>query len=248
MGEAKQLLALGENTLLGQVLENVRTSQVREIVLVLGHEAEKIKERIATENLIVVINGCYQQGMGTSLRAGLAALSPSVDAALIVLADQPFIRPKTFDLLIAQYMRSSGQILIPTYRGFRGNPVLLDRSVFSEFMALTGDIGCRAIFGNHLEGIVKEPVQDIGILLDLDCKDDFALMRDFCTGSVSEEAMIEAANSGGAPVVSRHSISSQKSMLFEQHRDRLSRLQKRLPCVIRITWRGSGCASGPCPA
>jgi molybdenum cofactor cytidylyltransferase len=200
MGEAKQLLRLGENTLLGQVLENVRSSGVKDIVLVLGHEAEKIRERISTENLSVVINESYQQGMGTSLRAGLAALPPGVDAALIVLADQPFIRPKTLGLLMDQYRRSSAQIVIPTYKGFRGNPVLLDRSVFSEVMALTGDIGCRAIFGNHLEGIVKQPVEDIGILLDLDSKEDLEIMRDFHTGSVSEKVLIETANRGGREI------------------------------------------------
>jgi molybdenum cofactor cytidylyltransferase len=200
MGEAKQLLRLGENTVLGQVLENVRSSRVQDIVLVLGHEAERIRERISTENLSLVINESYQQGMGTSLQAGLAALPPGVDAALIVLADQPFIRPKTLDILMDQYMRSSAQIVIPTYKGFRGNPVLLDRSVFSEVMALTGDIGCRAIFGNHLEGIIKQPVEDIGILLDLDTTGDFELMRDFRAGSVREKVLMEAANRGGREI------------------------------------------------
>ena len=69
MGETKQLLRLGNNTLLGQVLENVRSSGVKDIVLVLGHEAERIKERISTENLSVVINESYRQGWG--LRCGL---------------------------------------------------------------------------------------------------------------------------------------------------------------------------------
>lgn len=197
MGEAKQLLRLGENTLLGQVLENVCSSRAKDIVLVLGHEAEKIKERIPTGNLTVVINKSYQQGMGTSLRTGLSALLSGVDAALIVLADQPFIRPGTLDLLMDHYMRSGAQIVIPTYKGFRGNPVLLDRSVFSEVMALTGDIGCRAIFGNHLEGIVKFPVEDIGILLDMDSKEDFELLHNFGKGEVSENVLIETANRGG---------------------------------------------------
>lgn len=200
MGEAKQLLRLADNTVLGQVLENVRNSRVADIVLVLGHQAEKIKEQIRTENLTVVINESFRQGMGTSLRAGLAALPPEVDAALIVLADQPFIRPITLDLLTDQYRRSNAQIVIPTYKGFRGNPVLLGRSVFSEVMALTGDIGCRAIFGNHLEGIIKLPVEDIGILLDMDSKDDFDLLRDFRTGSVNETVLIGAANRAGRDI------------------------------------------------
>jgi molybdenum cofactor cytidylyltransferase len=96
--------------LLGQVVENVRGSKVDEIVLVQGHAAETIKERIAIQSLKVVINETYRQGMGTSLRAGLAALPPEVDAALIVLADQPFVCPATLNYLMEQYRQSSAPI------------------------------------------------------------------------------------------------------------------------------------------
>jgi molybdenum cofactor cytidylyltransferase len=67
--------------------------------------------------------------------------------------------------------------VIPTYKGFRGNPVLLDRSVFSEVMALKGDVGCRAIFGSHLEGMVKVEVEDAGILLDIDNQEDYQRLQ-----------------------------------------------------------------------
>src|SRR5271155_175810 len=197
MGEAKQLLRLGEATVLNQVVNNVCGSRVDEIVLVLGHEAETIKQTIATKKLKIVVNESYREGMGTSLRAGLSALPSEVDAALIVLADQPFVRSTTFDQIIDHYQQSNAQIVIPVYKGFRGNPVLLDRSVFPEVMALTGDIGCRAIFGNHLEGIVKFPVEDIGILLDMDSKDDFELLHNFGRGGMSENVLIETANRGG---------------------------------------------------
>jgi len=202
MGEAKQLLRLGQDTLLGRVLEIVRGSRVQDIVLVLGHAAEAIKERIPTQNLKVVLNESYQQGMGTSLRTGLAALPPDIDAALIVLADQPFVRSETLDLLIDQYQQSGAQIVIPIYKGFRGNPVLLDRSVFPEVMALTGDVGCRAIFGNHLEGIVKAPVDDIGILLDLDDKDDLERLHDFRRGTADEQPLLALADLKGREVSS----------------------------------------------
>ena len=117
--------------------------------------------------------------MSTSLRAGLAALDKNIDAALIVLGDQPFIRPETLDRIIDQYRRSDAKIVIPVFQGFRGNPVLLDRSVFHEVMSLQGDIGCRAIFGNHLDEIVKAEVDDRGILLDIDSKDDYERLKDF---------------------------------------------------------------------
>ncbi|HWO33436.1 MAG TPA: NTP transferase domain-containing protein [Candidatus Acidoferrum sp.] len=200
MGEAKQLLRLGATTLLDQVTENVLGSRVDEIVLVLGHEAETIKQTIATKKLKIVVNESYRQGMGTSLRAGLSALASEVDAALIVLADQPFVRSATFDQIIDHYQQSKAQIVIPIYKGFRGNPVLLDHSVFAEVMALTGDIGCRAIFGNHLEGIAKVPVEDVGILLDLDSKDDVARLQDFRHGATGDGSAMETADLEGREI------------------------------------------------
>jgi molybdenum cofactor cytidylyltransferase len=200
MGEAKQLLRLGATTLLDQVTENVRGSRVDEIIVVLGHEAETIKQTIATKKLKIVVNESYRQGMGTSLRAGLSALPSTVDAALIVLADQPFVHSATFNQIIDHYQQSNAQIVIPIYRGFRGNPVLLDRSVFPEVMALTGDIGCRAIFGNHLEGIAKVPVEDVGILLDLDSKDDVARLQDFRNGTTGDGSPLEAADLEGREI------------------------------------------------
>jgi hypothetical protein len=75
--------------------------------------------------------------------------------------------------MISEYRERKPQIAIPVYRGFRGNPVLLDRSVFSEIMGLKGDVGCRAIFGGHSENILKVPVDDVGVLLDIDTRKDF---------------------------------------------------------------------------
>src|SRR5271169_3104511 len=89
MGTVKQLLPLDGRPLLQHVLDNVRASQAREIVLVLGFAAEAIEREIEAHNVRVVINQNYQQGMGASLRAGLSAVDPQAEAALIVLADQP---------------------------------------------------------------------------------------------------------------------------------------------------------------
>jgi molybdenum cofactor cytidylyltransferase len=122
MGTAKQLLRLDDRPLLQHVLDNVRASCVNEIVLVLGFAAAEIRKEIDVQEVHVVLNQNYQQGMGTSLKAGLSAVSPQSAGALVVLADQPFVRPATLDRLIAENCQSKAQIVIPTYRGFRGNP------------------------------------------------------------------------------------------------------------------------------
>jgi len=180
MGEPKQLLLLGGRTLLERTLENVRAAEVDEVVLVLGAFAEKIRQELPAvffDALKVVVNRDYEQGMARSLREGLAAVIPQMDAVLIVLADQPFVRPETINRIIERYRQSDAEIVIPFYKGKRGNPVLLDRSVFAEAMALRGDVGFRALFGRHVAGIVEVDVADEGVLLDIDSREDYERLR-----------------------------------------------------------------------
>ena len=120
-----------------------------------------------------MVNQAYAQGMASSLREGISALDPQAGAALIILGDQPLLRPQTILQIMAAYHRSGAQIVIPSHQGKRGNPVLLGRPVFPEVMALEGDTGCRAIFANHLDTILEVKVEDPGILLDIDDQDDY---------------------------------------------------------------------------
>jgi molybdenum cofactor cytidylyltransferase len=180
MGQAKQLLPLGGTTVLARTIDNVRSAGLVEMVLVLGASAEAIRRQLPQsllEGLKVVVNQAYRQGMASSLREGLSALDPQTGATLIILGDQPFVRPQTLHQIIAGYHRSGAQIVIPSHQGKRGNPVLLSRSVFPEVMALEGDTGCRAIFSNHLDAILKVEVEDLGILLDIDNQDDYDRLK-----------------------------------------------------------------------
>src|SRR5260370_32165120 len=171
--EPKQVLRLSGKPLVQHALDNIQRSHVDEIVLVLGFAADAVRKQIATDGVRVVVNSDYAQGMGTSLRTGLSALSASVKAAFVVLADQPFVRPETLDRMIACHREPAAEITIPLYKGFRGNPVLLDRTVFPELMGLSCDVGCRAIFGSHTQGIRKVEADDPGVLLDIDSLEDF---------------------------------------------------------------------------
>jgi molybdenum cofactor cytidylyltransferase len=179
MGEAKQLLRLGEGTVLGQTIENVLAARLDEVVLVLGASAEAIREQLGAVlgKAKVAVNPEYETGMASSLRAGFAALSPDIEAALIVLGDQPFVRPVTLDRIVEEYRQTQARILIPLHEGVRGNPILLDSSLFAEAMALKGDVGCRTIFGKHHEGIAYVEVNDPGVLLDIDNREDYDRLR-----------------------------------------------------------------------
>jgi molybdenum cofactor cytidylyltransferase len=236
MGTPKQLLRIGGETILERTLNNVRASQAAKIVLVLGHAAESVEKEISTEQIRVVHNPDYQQGMGTSLRTGLAAVSADAGAALIILADQPFVSPETFNKLIACHRDSkpqggTPQIIIPMYQGFRGNPVLLDRSVFDEVKGLNGDVGCRAIFGDHTEGICKLPVDDAGILLDIDSRSDFETLRD----SGHESGVVGRRASGIAQLESREDVPAGRPELALVGRDAVVHALTKLGRLLNFT-------------
>lgn len=232
MGTPKQLLRLDERPLLQHVLDNVRASEARGIVVVLGASAEAIEREVDLRDVHVIRNEHYQQGMGSSLKAGISALPPDADSTLIVLADQPFVRSLTLDSLIAEHRRSKAEIVIPTYRGFRGNPVLLDRTVFPEVMKLGGDVGCRAIFGDHPQGIVKLPVDDIGILLDIDRRGDLEALRNAGDLAGRERALLERADLTDRQVFARAPIPPE---LVIVGRDALAVALARLAKVLSFT-------------
>jgi len=203
MGTAKQLLPIGQHTLLGQTLQNLRESSVGEIILVLGFRAEEIQAQIVIDGLRIVTNEAYREGMASSLRLGISMVDSAAEAALIVLADQPLVRPGTLNQLIVEYQTHRPEILIPLYRGFRGNPVLLDRAVFPEVSALSGDIGFRAIFGNHVKTTRRIAVADPGILLDADSLEDMETLRQAYANADGLVALPEFEERTAAPVVSQ---------------------------------------------
>jgi len=169
-GQCKQLMRLGEKALLQHVLDNLAHSKIDDVVVVLGARADEIREQIQFGKARTIMNPDYANGMSTSIQAGLRAIDS--DAAMIVLADQPLVASRTLDLLIDEYRRSKPSVVIPTFNGFRGNPVIVDRSLFAEMMTIRGDIGCRSIFGNHPVHLL--PVDDRGVVTDIDTPEDLS--------------------------------------------------------------------------
>lgn len=173
MGRPKPLIPVGGRPLLARVLETVRRSLVTETIVVLGHAADRIRKAVPLRDVVVVENPDHRRGMSTSLRAGVRAASRAADAYLIVLGDQPFVASETLNTLISSWQSNGPRILIPTFRGRRGNPVLLDRSLAGEICRIRGDVGFRSVFTRHADDIRELPVDDPGVLLDLDTPRQF---------------------------------------------------------------------------
>ena len=178
IGEVKQLLGFRQTTLLGEVIKNASRSLLDEVILVLGHGADEIRKALRFEGVRVVINEAHAQGQSTSLRAGLSDVSEDTDAVMFILGDQPLVGSEVMNALIDGYCRTRAPIVLPTHRGRRGNPVVIDRTLFARVESITGDVGARVLFQEYAEEIVEIDVEDDSIHFDLDTWEDYQKLLD----------------------------------------------------------------------
>lgn len=174
MGRAKQLLPFGEHTVIEQVVAVLQESGVDELVVVTGHERRAVEAALSNRPAHCVFNPGYAEGdMLSSVQVGLCALSPEAQAALIALGDQPQIEPHVVRQLIAAYRETGAPIVVPTHGGRRGHPVVIDRSLWPEVLALSWNDNLRTVVGAHSEEILHVPVETPAVLRDLDTPEDY---------------------------------------------------------------------------
>ncbi len=172
-GQPKQLLPVGNKTMIQHVVDVVLDSPVEQVVVVLGCRAAEIGTSIADRPVQVVVNERWKSGLSSSVRAGLSALKPGIGAALFVLADQPGITTEVIAKLVERYRQTHAPIVVPTHRGRRGNPVLFGRSLFAELMEVKGDQGGRRLIAEHKNELEEVKVETEAIFTDIDTPDDY---------------------------------------------------------------------------
>ena len=145
MGGPNKLLARFDGeALVRRTAERVMASRAAATVVVTGHQTAEIEAALAGLDLRVVHNPDYAEGLSSSLKAGVAALSADAAGALIVLGDMPGIAARDLDRLIDAFVRADGKAVVrATHAGKRGNPVLLPRALFPAVATLEGDTGAR---------------------------------------------------------------------------------------------------------
>ena len=174
-GRPKALLQLKGKTFLEHVLESITRSGITQTVVVVGHHRSEIEA--AFPALPLVFNPNYEQGMSTSVQAGIRALSPSVEAAGVFLVDQPRIEPETI-LSVTSQLRP-GHIVLPVHEGRRGHPVFFSADLFPEILDLKPDQGLNVVVRRDPQRIIEVPVKNFGILQDIDTPDELAkLLRE----------------------------------------------------------------------
>jgi len=174
--DAKPLVNLRDRPLVTWALDAAVGSGLHPIWLVTGYRGHDVRAA-APQGVDVVHNRHWRQGIASSLRAALEALTPyaEVTAVCVGLADQPQVGSEAYRRLAAAHA-DGAQLAVATYDGVRGNPVLLARSLWSEANELEGDVGARQLMKNH--DVVEVPCEGTGSAVDVDTPEDLEQLNE----------------------------------------------------------------------
>jgi molybdenum cofactor cytidylyltransferase len=173
MGSTKQLLPFENTTILGRVIATAKASMLDDIVLVLGFQADSIRAALDLDGIRVVENPDWEKGQSFSLAAGLSTLSGRTGGVLFLLGDQPLVSVHTINQLVSVFQTTDHWILVPRFKGKRGNPVLVASPLFSRLICPAGDAGARILFQEYGTRTQSVAVADAGILKDVDTPADY---------------------------------------------------------------------------
>ena len=179
MGAFKPLLPFGNKTVIECCIDYLRAGGVEDIVVVLGHRAEDIRQRVS--GVRFALNPDPDSEMGASIAAGVHALPETAKTTLIALVDHPAVPPTVVSTLLESW-KTGALIVIPTWQGRGGHPVLVDLSFKPELLNLTGNGGLRAFFEAHRNQVKRVPVDSPFIARDMDTWDDYASLHLEVTG------------------------------------------------------------------
>ena len=163
--------------MIARVVDNVLSSNARPILVVTGHQHEQIEHALAGRPVRYIHAADYAQGLAESLKSGIAAVPPECAGAIVCLGDMPLVTGRMIDRLLALYDPEEGRmIVLPTFRGKQGNPMIWDRAFFPEILAITGDSGARFLVGKHAEKVAEVEMADDAVLRDFDTTESLSTL------------------------------------------------------------------------
>jgi len=165
MGSCKQLLPLGDTTLLGRCLDTLVAAGLSEIVVVVSSEGFEVAEAARRYPVEIVVNRYADGDMASSIRSGRDAVSAAASAVLVTLCDCPLLLPATVSHLMFEHGKFPGKIMIPCHDGRRGHPLLVPRSILDE---LSETETLRDLVRSDPDRVCSVEVDDPGVLIDMD--------------------------------------------------------------------------------
>jgi molybdenum cofactor cytidylyltransferase len=170
MGRPKALLSIGGKTFIEHIVAAVKAAGCDNIIVVLGHNADILRQHIAHLPVTILVNADYRKGQLSSLQTAIRYLitDPQCSGVLVHLVDHPFIDPKVVKLLLQRFQDSGKAIVVPRYKGRRGHPVVFARALFDELLRAPEDQGAKAVVNAHHQDSVEIATDDEGITVDID--------------------------------------------------------------------------------
>jgi molybdenum cofactor cytidylyltransferase len=171
----KLLLADGGDPLVRHAVKMAVLSQLKPVVVVLGHEADRVRAVCYGLPVTFTINPDFAHGLSTSLKAGIKALPENIDGAAVILADMPGLDAALLDRLYAAFEAEPAALAaVPVHDGEWGNPCILAAALFAEVDALSGDQGARKILVAHRDMVIEMPESSDAATRDIDTPDDWS--------------------------------------------------------------------------
>lgn len=180
----KLLLEIDGTPMVRRVVETALAAGLDPVVVVVGYRGDEVRQTLAGLPVTCAENQRPEAGLSSSLRTGIDAIAgagrnrtnaAAVEGAVVLLGDMPWVEARHISALLDEFDPTAGfSICVPVHEGRRGNPVLWDARFFSEMAALDGDVGARALLERHAAVVHEVPVDDAGVLRDVDTPDEHA--------------------------------------------------------------------------
>lgn len=202
MGKFKPLLPFGNQTVIESCVSNLRAAGVSEIVVVLGHRADDVREKLKSAAVTFVTNPNPDSEMSASIALGAGALTDVPRAVLLTPVDHPAINPETIGLLIEKW-RGGAKLIQPDFQGKGGHPVLIDLSYLDELKRLNPGAGLRGFFNKHRAAVLRLAVDTPFVARDIDTWEDYRALHEDVFGRKPEEitALNEPTNGEAKPLI-----------------------------------------------
>ena len=175
-GENKLTKKIQGIPLIKHSVKNILASSINELIIVLGYQKEIIEKLIDKhEKVKFIFNKDFESGMASSIKVGINHLSDNSEAFFICLADMPMVSSNIYDFLIKS--KNQKDILVPTYKGQQGNPILFNKSMKEKIMSIDGDVGAKKILELNKDKILNLEINDQGVAKGFNTQIDFDSLK-----------------------------------------------------------------------
>jgi len=172
-GKNKMLVNVLGEPLIRRVVKNALSSQVNEVIVVLGYMASEIEKVLRDLPCKIVLNENFEEGMSSSVKIGLSKVSREAEAVLFLPGDYPLVTAEDINKVISKFKETRAEIVIASYKGKPGHPILFSRKLFGEIKEIREEEqGLKAVVRKHREDVTLAETNSPGVLIDVDTEED----------------------------------------------------------------------------